>query len=232
MATQRKASSDNWGSANGTNSRLVKNASSIRGVVVLTQDDPESTPDSLSLSLRLPERFAELTSVIFHQTEHDAKHPPASKQNRRKPSPTRRVIEPSAHQSHRLNDAQTIRQAPAKQSVVPRRHEDARTAERLRRRDERLQVHVALCRRMAEERQVAGVSGDPTAAPSPLYHLGSDMVNYLCRIVSAIYSVHLTGHSIPSLQIARLRWSHRTAGHTPLEGSSLHARQRLPDIET
>jgi hypothetical protein len=53
----------------GTDSSLLKDAQPIRGVVILVGEDP----DLVQLSARLPVDKADLTSVIIHQVEQDAK---------------------------------------------------------------------------------------------------------------------------------------------------------------
>ena len=59
----------------GTDSRLKKNTSPIRGVVILIEEEADSMPDSFSLSVRLPSNLNSLTPSIIQQTEWDALHP-------------------------------------------------------------------------------------------------------------------------------------------------------------
>jgi len=55
----------------GTQSYLRKNASAIKGVAILWGEEL----DLLFLSARLPQELDDLTPVIIHQVESDAKHP-------------------------------------------------------------------------------------------------------------------------------------------------------------
>src|SRR5580704_3893140 len=105
-----------------------------------------------------------------------------------KPSPGWFVIKPGAHQCHRLNDAQSVLQAPAQQDAVTRRHKNSRARKRFPRGNQRLQVCVGFCRGMAEKREMRRVSGD---AASALYHACGALFNCLRQLDASIESVNV-----------------------------------------
>ena len=53
----------------GTDSRLKKGPTPIRGVIFLMEEEDGSMPSSLSMSVRLPTNLTGLTSAIIQQTE-------------------------------------------------------------------------------------------------------------------------------------------------------------------
>lgn len=104
---------------------------------------------------------------------------PKSKQDRREPRTRWFVVKSNAHQGHRLDDLQSIREAPAQQCAVARRDENAGASKGFDRSDESLHVRIRLCRRVAEERERGCVSGNTA---SSLYHCGSVLLNGLCQL--------------------------------------------------
>jgi acyl-CoA synthetase (AMP-forming)/AMP-acid ligase II len=84
------------------------------------------------------------------------------------------VVQPHAHQGERLGDPQAMRQAPAQQVGVARRHEEARSAEDRCRTDECCERRVALGDGVSEEGDAGGVAAD---APAVLDHRGNTLVN-------------------------------------------------------
>src|SRR5215813_10457868 len=83
-----------------------------------------------------------------------------SKQDGWEPGAGRFVVKADGHQRHGLDDAQAVGEAPAKKRRVTRRQENAGTAVRLNRSNQRLQIKVRLRGGMAVKSERRCVSGD------------------------------------------------------------------------
>lgn len=88
-------------------------------------------------------------------------------QDRRQVCAVRLVIQACRHQRQRLHQAQAVVQAPSEELAVPRRHDEARPAETVSRRDQRLEVQVGLRRRMPEESQRGREAPRPDRSRAP-----------------------------------------------------------------
>src|SRR5688572_30827693 len=101
--------------------------------------------------------------------------------NRRQESALRIAVLAEAHERHRLHHAQPLPEAPAEERVVPHRHEEAGSRERLCRRDEHGQVLRGLADGVAEEPDLGRIAGEP---PFALHHgggAGADRFEELLR---------------------------------------------------
>src|SRR3954470_4061561 len=152
-----------------------------------------------------------------------------SKQNRRQPSTGWLIVEPDAHQRHRLHDMQTIREAPAQQRSIPRGHKNSRTSERFCRGDQRLHVEIRFGCGMAEKSQPGRISSNCTAT---FYHLRGAFLDGLRKFGAAVKSMHAPRQCVAPVYIARLSCPDRTSGHIAFTWLSLDAGKRLAYIET
>src|SRR5450755_1277885 len=138
------------------------------------------------------------------------------------------VIQSHAHQSHRLDDAQTVREAPAQHLIVARGQENSWTSESFRGGNERLKIEVRLGCGMAPECEGSCVSRNSAAA---LYDNCSLVLDRFRQFGSAIKSMDLPGKRIARVQIGRFRGPNETPGDAALESPSLEAGKGLLDIE-
>src|SRR5438874_8649194 len=81
-------------------------------------------------------------------------------QNRGQKGAARLVVQPEAHQGHRLRNAQTVLQAPAQQVVVASRQQETWAGKCFGGADERLQFPVTLAHGVTEEANDSRVAGD------------------------------------------------------------------------
>src|SRR5579871_811729 len=130
--------------------------------------------------------------------------------------------------SHRLNNVQTVREAPAQHCIIPRGQKNSGTAERFRGGDERLKINVRLGCGMSEESEGSRVSRNSAAA---LHDNCSFVLHRFRQLGSAIKSMDLPGKRIACVQIGGFRRPHETPGYTSLDSPSLEAGKGLPDIE-
>jgi hypothetical protein len=134
----------------------------------------------------------------------------SSKHDGRQPCPGRFVIKPQAHQRHRLDDSQAVFQAPPQQRAIPGWHQNSGAAEGFCRSDQRLHVQIGLSRRMAEEREFCGVSGNSASA----FHYGSRaLFNVVRQTGAATETMHSLGQIIAGVQVGP---PHLATGNTSI----------------
>src|SRR5262249_14812565 len=114
----------------------------------------------------------------------------ASKQtlidNGRKPGSIGFAVQSDAHQCHRHDKAEAVREAPG-ENVILCRHQKTGAGEDARGTDECLEILIAFADRVGEKGDPGCVSGDPTEM---FYDSGSAGGDRVAQLITAIEAVH------------------------------------------
>src|SRR5690242_19780045 len=149
-----------------------------------------------------------------------------SEQDRRQPCAYRFVVKTHCHKVQRLDDPQTVIEAPAQQACVAGRNDEAGTFKRLGRGEQRLEIVVTLRDGVPEESEDAGVTGDTAVA---LYHYSRGLLDCIPEFSAPIVAVDLLCEPVAFGQVRNDCFADAIPGDVPAERRTLHHRERLTD---